>query len=90
MPAADFFLDWQTGVTLGIGLVALAYLVWRWWPTWRGLWQRPASAEGTPCERALPGAQVPTATCGGGCGGCGSAATPQRDHRITVQRAKPR
>ena len=86
MPAAAFFFDWQNWVTLGIGLVALVYLVRRWWPTWRGLWQRPLSAEGTACGRALPGAQAPTSACGGGCGSCGSAATPQRDHRITVQR----
>lgn len=82
MPNAAFF-DWQTGVTLGIGLAALAYLLRRWWPAWRRLWQRPVSAEGTSCERAT------TAACGGGCGSCGSAGMPQRDHRITVQRSKP-
>ena len=91
MPAAAFFFDWQNCVAIGIGLVALAYLVRRWWPAWRGLWQRPGSAAGTPCERAaMPGAQAPTAACGGGCGSCGSAASPQRDHRITVQRSTPR
>lgn len=82
-------VDWQTGVTLGIGLAALVYLVRRGWPTWRRLWQQPERADGTPCEQTLAGAPAPTSACGGGCGSCGSAATPQRDHRITVQRSKP-
>lgn len=90
MPAAAFFFDWQNWVTLGIGLAALIYLVRRWWPTWQGLWQRPVSAEGTSCERAMQGSKAPTSVCGSGCGSCGSAGTPQRDHRITVQRAKAR
>lgn len=81
--------DWQTAVTLGIGLAALAYLVRRWWPAWRGLWQRPESASTMPCKQTAPGVSAPAATCGGGCGSCGSAATPQRDHRITVQRPPP-
>ena len=90
MPAAAFFFDWQNWVAIGIGLVALAYLVRRWWPTWQWLWQRPVSAEGTSCERAMQGSNAPTSVCGSGCGSCGSAGTPQRDHRITVQRAKAR
>lgn len=75
--------DWQTWVTMAIGLLALAYLVRRWWPRSGGA--RLAQG-GTHCGAGTPG--VPTAS--GGCqtcsGGCGSGpATPSRDHRATAR-----
>ncbi|MFT3859446.1 MAG: hypothetical protein QM742_18750 [Aquabacterium sp.] len=73
-------LDWQTLATLGIGLLALAYLLRRWWPAARGRMGKSATACGTPAGAASQGG----ATCGTGtgCGQCGqSQATPSRDHR---------
>ncbi len=84
--ATTMTFDWQAALTLGIGLVALAYLVRRWWPSWRVLWQAPAS-----CPTAGEGVRAPASSCAQGCGGCGSAVTPRRDHRtspITVQRSE--
>lgn len=75
-------LDWQAGVTLGIGLVALVYLLRRWWPSWR----TPASAPTDACQAQGGSVSAPPAACGSGCGGCGTAQTPRRDHRITVQK----
>ena len=84
--SARVFTDWQTWVTLGIGLVALAYLVRRWAPSWRALWQHPDGMHGMSCDKAPAGAQPPGPGCAAGRGGCGSSGMPQRDHRITVQR----
>jgi len=85
MPAAAFFFDWQNWVTLGIGLVALIYLLRRW-----GLGRRPERASAPSCGQLPPGESAPASACGGGCGSCESSGMPQRDHRITVQRAKAR
>jgi|GEM_PF-2035058 len=76
---------WQTWVTLAIGLLALAYLVRRWWPR---TGEAHPSESGAHCGTSTP--SVPTAS--GGCqscsGGCGSgAAMPPRDHRATVHAA---
>lgn len=73
--------SWQTWITLAIGLLALAYLVRRWWPRKGGA--HPAHG-GAHCGTGTPG--VPTASASGGCqscsGGCGSGpALPARDHR---------
>ncbi len=78
---------WQTWVTLAIGLLALAYLVRRWWPRTGG---HSRTQAGNPCGTGTPG--VPTASASGGCqacsGGCGSGpATPSRDHRATAHSA---
>lgn len=64
--------DWQTWVTLGLGLLALAYLVRRWWPRR----SRPATSCGTGQGRS-------TAARGcSSCEGCGTGqGTPMRDHR---------
>lgn len=77
-------IDWQTGITVAIGLAALAYLGRRWWPTWRGLW-RPPTTRPTGCASGQ--GEIASPACGSGCGSCGAAGTPQRDHRITVQRS---
>lgn len=56
-----------------IGVAALAWLLRRWWPA---RWRR------TPAPGADCGA---TATCGSGCGQCGSeTAPPVRDHRVVT------
>jgi hypothetical protein len=82
----------QTAITLLIGLLASAYLLRRWWPTWRQLW-RPAASTNTPANQAChtaPGVSAPPASaCGQGCGQCaGSGATPSRDHRVHIVRAQ--
>ncbi len=83
MSLNDLF-DWQNWVTLGIGLIALVYLVRRWGPSWRALWQRPEPVSTDACERGTSSARAPSSACGSGCGGCGAVRTPKRDHRITV------
>ena len=81
-------LDWQTLITLAIGLAAALYLARRWWPGLRNLWASPSSttsATGCPPNQAA----APSASCGSGCGNCGRQATPAKDHRIQVIRTKP-
>lgn len=64
-------LDWQTWVTFGLGLLALAYLVRRWWPRRT----RSAGSCGT-------GGAGDTDSACGSCHGCGTGqGTPVRDHR---------
>lgn len=81
--------DWQTPAAVALGLLAVANLLRRWWPTWRRLLRPrtpPTSLEdkGTACHQpAAPAAMA----CGGGCGNCAaSAAPPSRDHRIALRR----
>jgi hypothetical protein len=68
--------DWQTWVTLGIGLIALAYLVRRWWP------RTPALPSASTCS-------TPTASHShrgaGGCGSCQGCGTSVRDHQSSPQ-----
>jgi hypothetical protein len=80
----------QTTITLLIGLLASAYLLRRWWPTWRQLW-RPAAASAISARQAChtdQGVNAPPASaCGQGCGQCaGGGATPTRDHRVHIVR----
>ena len=64
--------DLQTWVTLGLGLLALAYLVRRWWPRR----SRPATSCGTG-----QGSSTAASGCSS-CEGCGTGqGTPMRDHR---------
>lgn len=78
--------DWQSIVTMAICLMAAAYLARRWWPGIKGLLAPAATA--APAERMACGSAVaPSASCGSGCGSCGSsAATPAKDHRIHIVR----
>lgn len=80
--------DWQTLVTLAIGLVAALYLARRWWPGLRNLFSKapPAPTSGTACH-AQQGPS-PAASCGSGCGNCGHPGTPAKDHRIQVIRPR--
>lgn len=79
--------DWQTLVTLAIGLVAALYLARRWWPGLRNLL---ASSTTPPSAAACPSQQAasPAASCGSGCGNCGHQGTPAKDHRIQVIRSR--
>jgi hypothetical protein len=82
--------DWQTIVTLAIGGGALAYVGRRWWPGLVGLFH---TAPAVPRVEAASGAcgqvNAPSASgsCGSGCGNCGQATTPGRNHRDA--RAQP-
>ena len=81
-------LDWQTLITLAIGLVAALYLVRRWWPGLRNLLTPPATP---PSASTCPSNQVasPAASCGSGCGNCGHQASPAtKDHRVHVVRTR--
>lgn len=83
--------DWQTWVTLAIGLLALAYLVRRWWPRTGAI---PADTDGNGCGTGQPGASTgaytgaytgaSTGASSGGCqgcsGGCSAPTTPMRWH----------
>lgn len=82
-------LDWQTLITLAIGLVAALYLARRWWPGLRNLFAAPDASPPTPACSSNQAAS-PTASCGSGCGNCGQQATPAKDHRIQVIRTKAR
>lgn len=76
--------DWQSIVTLAIGLLAAAYLARRWWPGIKGL-LAPAAATSSPSLTACGTAKAPAASCSSGCGNCGSAGTaPAKDHRVHV------
>lgn len=72
--------DWQTLLTLAIGLAAALYLLRRWWP-------RKAAASGAGCGggTGTPSAEGQAAACGSGCGQCGGgSATPMKDHRVMI------
>jgi hypothetical protein len=74
--------DWQTIVTLAIGAAALAYVARRWWPGLAGLFNAPPShdhAKAGACGQV--NAPASSGSCGSGCGNCGQATTPARDHR---------
>lgn len=82
-------LDWQTLVTLAIGLASALYLARRWWPGLRNLFAPTSSAptSGAACN-AQP-VSTSAASCSSGCGNCGHQAhTPTKDHRIQVIRTK--
>ncbi|MDE2593371.1 MAG: hypothetical protein KGL57_03965 [Burkholderiales bacterium] len=70
----------QDLIALGIGLLALTYLVRRWWPSAKALFKPGSEAAGCgqPGEGPSGGA-----ACGSGCGQCGQA-TPRvaKDHRV--------
>ena len=70
----------QDLIALCIGLLALAYLARRWWPSIRALFKPGATAPG--CDQPGEG-QPGGASCGSGCGQCGHA-TPRvtKDHRV--------
>lgn len=79
--------DWQTWVTLGMGLMAASYLARRWWPTARGLFGlsglKAAQAEGIAASAGC-GTQTMSKTvfssCHSGCGQC---------HKASETRDKP-
>jgi len=48
-------MNWQTPVTVALGLAAAVYLLRRWWPTWRGLWQRQTAAQAGACGTPTTG-----------------------------------
>lgn len=78
--------SWQTWITLAIGLLALAYLVRRWWP---GRGAAHLAQSGTHCGTGTPGTPTASSSASGACqscsGGCGSGpATPSRTHRATA------
>lgn len=71
--------DWQTLLTLAIGLAAAAYLAWRWWPKRSGSGQAQAACGSDGAKAAA------ASSCGSGCGQCGSGGpTPVKDHRVTI------
>ncbi|MBI2733480.1 MAG: hypothetical protein HYX44_09340 [Aquabacterium sp.] len=81
--------DWQTLVTLVIGLSAALYLGRRWWPGLRQLFAAPSTApDAASSASACPSNQVasPAASCGNGCGQCGQQTPAAKDHRIHVVR----
>ncbi|MFY9460669.1 hypothetical protein [uncultured Aquabacterium sp.] len=64
--------SWQTWITLAIGLLALAYLVRRWWPR-RGA--AHLAQGGTHCGTGTPtasGSALASSACQSCSGGCGS------------------
>lgn len=81
--------DWQSIVTLAIGLLAAAYLARRWWPGIKGL-LAPVVATSSPGVTACGTATAPAASCSSGCGNCGSAsAASAKDHRVHIVRHRP-
>lgn len=85
---------WQSLAVLAIGVASALYLLKRWWPALRSLWQRPQApslAPSRPCASALP-APTSGSACSGGCSHCGSSGqAPARDHRvIPLQAEAPR
>ena len=76
---------WQSLIVTAIGVVAVLYLLRRWWPALRGLWQRPvpeAAGATEACGKDVP-APGGSKACGGGCSHCGSSSpAPERDHRV--------
>ncbi|MBI5924271.1 MAG: hypothetical protein HY836_01615 [Aquabacterium sp.] len=75
--------DWQSLTTLGIGLMAVAFLMRRWWPGFKSLFGSPtvaASPNLTACGTTL----TSSTSCGSGCGNCGHSAAPSKDHRIHI------
>lgn len=74
----------QNLIAAGIGLIALVYLLKRWWPSWLALLKPTVAASG--CQT---GSQASPA-CGSGCGQCGSAnASARKDHRVHVVKTPP-
>ncbi len=71
--------DWQSWLACGLGLLAVLHLTRRWWP------KRPGSRATAPTASDASGCETkaPSACGGGGCGNCGTAATPIRVHRRT-------
>ena len=79
-------MDWQTFVTLAMGLVALAYLARRWWPAVRALVSGGGAARrahGSNCGTADAKASSPSSSCGDGCGQCSrNTVAPKHEHAI--------
>ena len=73
----------QNLIATGIGLLALAYLLKRWWPSWRALFK--TSDAGTGCGASTGAAS----SCGSGCGQCGSSSTASKDHRMQIIKRQP-
>ncbi|MGE5452872.1 MAG: hypothetical protein ACM3VZ_13650 [Acidobacteriota bacterium] len=68
----------QDLIALGIGLLAFVYLARRWWPSARALFKPNAPQAG--CAPSTD-----AASCGSGCGQCGSASPrAAKDHRVHV------
>lgn len=76
----------QDLIAVGIGLMALTYLVRRWWPSAKALFKPEAA--GPACGQPAEG-QLGSAACGSGCGQCGGA-TPRvaKDHRVHWVKSK--
>jgi len=74
--------DWQSWLACGLGLLAVLHLTRRWWPKKRT--RAPISgAPATAASSAGCAIEAPSACEGGGCGACGTTATPIRVHRRT-------
>lgn len=70
----------QDLLTLLIGLVALAWLLRRWWPA---RWRPATRQKGEDCGS-------PATSCGSGCGQCGGdSSPPARDHRVVRVHPRP-
>lgn len=69
-------LNWQTAAALAMGVVALGYLVRRWWP--RGTGEVSSRVAG-PGAMASGGADVVSAPRTGGCSACGGCGTNVAD-----------
>lgn len=75
--------DWQSLVTLAIGLMAAGYLARRWWPAFKGL-LGSLSSTAAPSANTCGTRTASSAACGSGCGNCGSSAPASKDHRVHI------
>lgn len=79
-------LDWQTLVTMAIGVAAAIHLARRWWPGLKGLVkpQLPVNAV-SQGGCGASGSPTAAASCSSGCGNCGQSSTsPTKDHRRVI------
>ena len=75
----------QNLIAMGIGALALGYLLKRWWPSWTAMIKPSTATSG--CHNG----DTTSSSCGSGCGQCGSANAPARkDHRIHIVKTPPR
>ena len=79
--------DWQSWLACGLGLLAVLHLTRRWWPQKRQKRPSPAisGAPATAASSAGCAIEAPSACEGGGCGACGTTATPIRVHRRSLR-----